>query len=126
MFIDIGQLTIEQVKEYLYSKKSFECPGRHVELYDMLSAYDWEWTPVWKTMPLSDEEFVKELRSKHPESRIFVLGDELDGLPRLQTLRNLNHVGFGEFESATHCYVRHDSPKGKRRFYVEIPKQPRD
>lgn len=88
-----------------------------------MAAFDWDFSSVIeRPEPPADEEYLAQLRSRYPGKRIFLLGSPLDGVPSLQELKDLEHIGFGEFESGTHIYMRHDSPRGSRRFYVECPK----
>jgi hypothetical protein len=43
------------------------------------------------------------------------------GLPILQSFPDLVHLGFGDFRSATHLFVRCDSPR-MTRFYERVPR----
>jgi hypothetical protein len=124
--IEIGDLTLDQFKERLAARVGYECPGRHCELSPMIGDFEWDWTPFEVPTPRTDEQYLEELRAIYPDCRIFILGSEMQGVPHLTQLKDLRHIGFGEFDSETHSYARFDSPRGSRRFYVEFQKVTRE
>ena len=107
-----------------------ECPGGHVELsglarlWDMAEAieraYDHhEGRPDQEA--LSDADYVQELLAAGHEvidGGLHTVPD-LD-LPSIHECTELKHVGFGNFVSPTHCFMRADSPQGTR-FYLRTP-----
>jgi len=103
-----------------------ECPGQHVELsgfremwqideaihraYDLGEGENPE--PV-----MTDKEYVEQLLAEGKEI--------IDGgcntvpelsLPSIHEFPDLDHMGFGNFKSKTHLFLRCDSPGGSR-FY---------
>jgi hypothetical protein len=122
MNVEIGEISVEEAKLRLAERTGYECPGRHHELSPLLDGFRWDWTPFEMPVPPTDEEFLEQLRQAYPGRRIFNLGEPMHGVPHLTELRGLEHVGFGEFENADHVYLRHDSPRRSRRFYVELPR----
>lgn len=124
IYIEIGDLTVEQAKERLARIRSFECPGRHVELSSVLENYLWRPEPVMREMPTpeSDKDFLEKLKTQNPHRRIFLMGEPIEDVPSLQSIPGLRHVGYGEFQNDTHRYVRYDSPTRSRRFYIEEPR----
>lgn len=108
-----------------------QCPGHHVELngwYQLWNledalhrAYD-----LGETVELNiptDEDHVKALLAKGK--------DIVDGgankvpnlnLPSIHGIPGLLHLGFGEFQSDTHMYIRRDSPTGTR-FYERVERK---
>jgi hypothetical protein len=115
---------LDTLKQELSEPFPYECPGRHQEFGPMLSGYDWDWTPMQAEEPQlpSDEEYGRQLIEKHGKERVFYLGDpaigEALGIKHLTTLKDLEHLGFGDFANAQHYYVRHDSPRHTTRFYI--------
>lgn len=107
-----------------------ECPGRHVELSGVARlwqleeaihrAYDLgegqESKPV-----LSDKEYLESLLA---EGREIIDGGcntvPESNLPSLHDFKDLVHMGFGDFKSDTHLFLRCDSPRGTR-FYEKSP-----
>jgi len=60
--VNIGDLTVEEVKEKLAARRGYECPGFHVELGAMLEGYDWDFTPFEAEPVMTDEQWVEKLR----------------------------------------------------------------
>ena len=130
--LDFGELTKEEALALAekMDQTPRECPGMHVELgglrqlwslddaihrgYD-LGEYE-EPEPV-----LTDKEYVEKLLADGK--------DVIDGglntvpelnLPRLHDFHGLKHLGFGDFKSDTHLFLRCDSPR-RTRFYMREP-----
>lgn len=122
--MELNGKSVAELQEVLGLMQGFECPGRHVELSSALESFEWDWKPVWRDAPLSDEEFGVTLVEEHGCGRVFYLGNGTLGpklgIKSLQSVAGLRHLGFGEFASDTHTYVRVDSPHGTR-FYVRQP-----
>ena len=130
--LDFGSLTKEEalaVAEKMDCTPR-ECPGQHVELGNwnhlwgitdaIHRAYDLgegeEPTPV-----MTDREYVEDLLA---EGKEIIDGccntvPELN-LPDIHTFPDLDHIGFGNFKSKTHLFLRCDSPCGIR-FYTREP-----
>jgi len=126
--LDFGNMTKDEalaVAEQL-DHTPRECPGQHVELggfrelwsldqaihslYDLGEGEEPE--PV-----MTDKEFVEDLQSRGME----VIDGGCNtvpelGLPSIHDFPDLDHIGFGNFKSKTHLFLRWDSPKGSR-FY---------
>lgn len=123
---DIGERTPEEVREALQAQKTFTCPGRHVELGGPLNyvTVDWENVVVCDP-PMSDEEFGGSLIKEFGKEKLFYLGDEETGkrlgIQSLHSMKDLQHIGFGEFRSETSIFARMDAPSGFR-FYVATPR----
>ena len=122
--VNIGDASIDEVKDYLARRDGYECPGFHVELGSMLEGYDWDFTPFEAEPVMSDEDWVKHLQD---QGMTVIDGGQkkVPGLKDIHSVPDLRHVGFGFFESKSHKYDRYDSPRGTR-FYVEIPKRSAD
>ncbi len=128
--LDFGELTKDEALEAAekLDRSPRECPGRHVELQGMgrlwrvresiQRAYDRGEGIVEATPVPSDHEFVEGLLAD--------ANDVYDGglntvpefnLPSIHGTPDLKHLGFGDFGSDTHLFLRHDSPRGTR-FYI--------
>jgi hypothetical protein len=123
---DIGEKTPEQTKETMEAQKMFTCPGRHVEISGPLEYVTVDWANVVVAdPPMSDEAYGGTLIKEFGKERLFYLGDEETGkklgIESLHSLKDLRHIGFGEFQSDTSTFARHDSPSGFR-FYVALPR----
>lgn len=124
--LDFGNLTKDEALAAAEKMDMMprECPGRHVEfggwktLYDLddaiYRAYDLgegqEPEPV-----ITDKEYVEKMLA---EGRDIIDGglntvSELH-LPCLHDFPNLEHVGFGDFKSATHLFLRCDNVRACR------------
>ncbi len=129
--LDFGGLTRDEalaVAEKM-DRTPRECPGQHVELsgwnrmWDIPAAihraFDLgegdEPTPV-----LSDRKYVERLMT---EGKTIIDGGRNTVpellLPAIHEYAGLIHMGFGNFRSETHLFLRMDSPKGSR-FYERI------
>jgi hypothetical protein len=121
--IPINGQTIENLKEVLAQTRGYECPGQHVELSTMLDDYTWDWTPVEIPDPPTDEDYGRKLITEHGRENVYYMGDDAIGtaldIPRLQTLHDLEHMGFGDFANTEHYYARHDSPRPTTRCYIK-------
>jgi hypothetical protein len=105
-----------------------QCPGHHMELGGFYAMWNLE-DALHRAYDLgesedlnipTDEEFVKNLLAEGK--------DIVDGgsnkvprlhLPSIHNLPGLVHLGFGEFQSDSHLYIRRDSPIGTR-FYERV------
>ena len=119
--------SVEQFKEMLEKRTSFECPGRHVELSGPLNFWNVDWSAVYEgEAPRGPKEFARELIKAHGKENVFYLGDKKRisrmSIKPLQSVPDLNHLGFGEFGNDTHDYLRYDAPDGSIRFYVRVVK----
>lgn len=107
--LDIGDMTIEQIKEKLsHQEFGFSCPGHHVE---MNPAYPDHWeVDTWELLEgnvKTEEEFVADLRSKFVDVR------DTAGMAGLITT-----FAFGEpMTNDGHTWSFCSSPKGKRWYY---------
>ena len=123
--VRIGDMDTNQARDTLRKIRPYECPGGgltpHQELGDMLSGYDWDFTPFEDEAPMTDADYIDRLqgvgytvlsgrRGNHPE------------LPNLHDIPGLRHAGFGDFEDDSHYYERADSPTGTR-FYIQREKR---
>lgn len=131
--LDFGDMTKEEalaVAEKMDNTPR-ECPGRHVELggframwsiddaihrlYDLGEGEEPTPTP-------SDKEYVEGLLA---EGRDIIDGGchtvPESNLPDIHSFPDLIHMGFGEFRSETHLFLRCDSPRGTR-FYERVPR----
>ncbi len=104
-----------------------ECPGMHVELGGWKTLYDLD-NAIHRAYDLGEgEEPEPVITDKEYVDKLIAEGrDVIDGglntvselrLPRLHDFPNLEHMGFGDFKSATHLFLRCDSPRGTR-FYT--------
>lgn len=121
--VEVNGQSADEIKAKLAQAQPYECPGQHMELGRMLDGYDWDWTPIEAPEPPTDEEYGRDLIQKYGADRVFYLGDDALGsalgIKNLNILRDLEHLGFGEFGNSQHVYVRHDSPCHTTRFYVQ-------
>jgi hypothetical protein len=131
--LDLGEMSREMAKKAFRKMDDIprQCPGHHMELggfYAMWNledalhrAYDLGETEEL-TIP-TDEEHVKALLA---EGRDIVDGGSNKvphlELPSIHSIPGLHHLGFGEFQSETHQYIRRDSPIGTR-FYERVKRQ---
>ena len=119
--LEVDPQRLDSLPDGLSILTGFECPGQHVVLGTALDAYTWDWTPVEREEPASDEEFGHALIAIHGRDAVYHMGpDALStalGIPRLQSVSGLEHLGLGDFASATYYFVRRDSPNGTR-FYI--------
>jgi hypothetical protein len=131
--LDLGEMSREMAEKAFrkIDDTPRQCPGHHVELngwYQLWNledalhrAYD-----LGETVELNiptDEDHVKALLAAGK--------DIVDGgankvphldLPSIHAIPGLHHLGFGEFQSETHHYIRRDSPTGTR-FYERVKRQ---
>lgn len=114
----------EELRAAIAERQGYECPGQHVELGRLLDGYDWNWVPVEADEPPTDAAYGHELLTKYPGRLYYLgsqeLGTEL-GIPSLHDLKDLEHVGFGDFANHEWYFLRQDSPRGAR-FYVQLPR----
>ena len=119
--IEVNGQSIDEIKDGLANMRGYQCPGQHMELSAMLGDYDWDWTPFEAPEPLTDEEFGRKILEEYGRDRVFFLGNaevgKALGIPNLNTVRDIDHIGFGYFGNREHIFTRHDSPRGMR-FYV--------
>lgn len=129
--LDFGNLTKEeaiQTAEYL-DHTPRECPGFHTELGGWRKlwnlddaihrAYDLNEGKEPQTV-ISDEEYVKQLLTEGKE--IVDGGSNTTPSLHLRSIheyKDLTHLGFGDFASETHLFLRCDSPRGTR-FYERV------
>ena len=128
----IKQEAIERAEEI--DRTPRECPGGHVELSGMGTVcwgiqeaihrcYDLgegeEPEPV-----MSDKEYVEALLAEGKEIYDGGLNTvpELN-LPSIHEFRHLEHMGFGNFQNATHLFLRCDSPSATR-YYQRVKRSP--
>ncbi|NUM53483.1 MAG: hypothetical protein HUU46_07555 [Candidatus Hydrogenedentes bacterium] len=107
-----------------------ECPGRHVELSGWWTLYGLE-DAIHRAYDLGEgEEPEPVMTDKEYVEKLLGEGkDILDGgcntvpefnLPSIHDFRDLEHVGFGNFKSAAHLFLRLDSPRSTR-YYERVP-----
>jgi hypothetical protein len=130
--LDFGNLTREQAEEFCekLDRTPRECPGMHCELGGWKKlwglseavhrAYDLGEGEQELEVP-SDKEYVKQLVAQGEDVYDGGLNTvpELE-LPNIHSVRDLEHLGFGDFRNATHTFLRCDSPRGSR-FYMRQP-----
>ena len=108
--LDIGDKTVEEVVFQLEQRKSFECPGHHVELGSPYPHY-WkveEWDQVEGTAP-TEEEWLEELRSRCVE----VLSTD-----EMRSRDIITSFCYGlPMTSDGHNWDFTQSPSGKRYYY---------
>ena len=129
--LDFGDITKEEAIKRAdeMDRTPRECPGGHVELsawnqlwsiedaihraYDLGEGTDPE--PV-----ITDREYAEGLLA---EGRDIVDGGANKGpelnLSSIHDVPDLEHMGFGNFKSVTHVFLRCDSPRGAR-FYDRV------
>lgn len=131
--LDLGEMSREMA-EIAFRRldgTSRQCPGHHVELggwYQLWNlgdalhrAYD-----LGEMEDLSiptDEAYVRALLADGKD----IVDGGSNKVPNLNLLSihsipGLLHLGFGEFQSETHLYIRRDSPIGTR-FYERVKRQ---
>ena len=130
--LDFSDLTREQAEQFCaeLDRTPRECPGGHVELCGFRylwsiddaihRAYDLgEGEPEIDV--LSDKEYVEQLVAQGEDIYDGGLNTvpELN-LPSIHSVRDLVHLGFGDFKNATHTFLRCNSPRGTR-FYQRVP-----
>jgi len=127
--LDFGNLTKEEalaVAERLDNEPR-ECPGQHMELSGLGRLWRAE-DAIHRLYDLGEGEEAEPIESDEEfVSRIVAEGKEVFdgglntvpglGLPSIHDLKNLDHIGFGNFQSDSHVFLRRDSPRGTR-FYV--------
>lgn len=126
--LDFGDMTKEKALEVAEKMENTprECPGMHVEfggfrtmwqLDDAIHrAFDLGESEPEVYIP-TDQEYVEALVA---EGREIIDGGcntvpELN-LPSIHSFADLVHMGFGDFRSETHLFLRCDSPR-QTRFY---------
>ncbi len=124
--LDFGDMTKDEalaVAEEM-DKTSRQCPGQHIELSGFRTLWSMD-DAIHRAYDLgegeapepviSDKEYVEELLAQGKEI--------IDGgchtvpelnLPDIHSFRDLDHIGFGNFKSGTHTFLRVDSPRGTR------------
>jgi len=129
--LDFGNLTKEEAEQVAENmdRTPRECPGGHVELCGLLQlwsiddaihrAYDLGDGESELNVP-SDKEYVQELLARGEDIYDGGLNTvpELN-LPTIHSVRDLEHLGFGDFRNVTHTFLRCDSPRGTR-FYQRV------
>ena len=130
--LDFGTMTKEQAVAAVdkMDQTPRECPGQHVELSGWRALYDLE-NAIHRAYDLGEgEESLPVMTDrKYVESLMSAGKEVIDGgldtvpelsLPRLHDFSGLEHIGFGNFRSTTHLFLRCDSPQGTR-FYERVP-----
>lgn len=131
--LDFGALTKDEalaVAERM-DRTPRECPGQHVELSGMAQLWSvqeaihrlYDLREGEEPQPIStDKEYVEKLLA---EGKEIVDGGSMTvpdlNLPSIHDFKNLEHVGFGNFASDTHLFLRCDSPRATR-FYSREPR----
>lgn len=121
--LNIGTQTREQVEATLQIRKSFECPGRHVELGSMADYYEVDWSTIADAVKVeTPEEFGRKIIAQYGAENVFYLGGPELAALGIRDLRDvykdLHHMGFGEFSNADFYFARNDAPGMGARFYV--------
>lgn len=131
--LDLGEMSREMAEKVFRKMDDIprQCPGHHVELggfFEMWNledalhrAYD-----LGQTNELSvpsDEEHVQALLAQGKD----IVDGGANKVPHLHlssihSIPGLHHLGFGEFQSDSHLYIRRDSPIGTR-FYERVKRQ---
>ena len=132
--LDFGSLTKEEALAVVekMDRTPRECPGQHVELGGWRSLYGLD-DAIHRAYDLDEgEEAEPVITDKEFVEGLLADGkDIIDGgcntvselnLPRLHDFPDLDHMGFGNFRSATHLFLRCDSPRGTR-FYERAPRE---
>ncbi len=130
--LDFGELTKEAAlalaKEMDQTPR--ECPGMHMELGGFRQLWSLD-DAIHRGYDLGEQEETEpvETDKEHVERMLADGRDVIDGglntvpellLPSLHDFPGLEHLGFGNFRSATHLFLRRDSPRGTR-FYLREP-----
>ncbi len=131
--LELGEMSREMAEKAFRKLDDLprQCPGNHVEIggwYDLWNLEDalHRAFDLGETEELNiptDEDYVKSLLAQGK--------DIVDGgsnkvpnleLPSIHSIPGLHHLGFGEFQSDTHNYIRCDSPIGTR-FYERVKRK---
>ena len=129
--LDFGDMTKEEAVKRAdeMDRSPRECPGGHVELSGWKQLYSIE-DAIHRAFDLgegsspgpvtADTEYVEGLLA---EGRDIVDGgaNKVPGLnlSSIHDFPGLEHMGFGNFKSVTHLFLRCDSPRGTR-FYDRV------
>lgn len=130
--LDFGSLSreeAEQVAERMDNTPR-ECPGFHTELGGWKRLWNLD-DAIHRAYDLGQGEEPKPVISdrEHVEILLREGTDVIDGglntvpelsLPSLHDFKDLEHVGFGNFASSTHLFLRCDSPRGTRFYSREL------
>lgn len=128
--LDLGEMSKEEAVEAaeMMDRQSRECPGGHVELSGFRRMWNlddaihraYDLGEAMEPIPvINDKEYVEGLQA---EGKAIVDGGanrvpELN-LPRIHDFKHLEHMGFGNFQTKAHLFLRCDSPRGTR-FYEQ-------
>lgn len=131
--LDFGSLSKEEALAVAHrlDNEPCECPGSHCELSGMAQLWSVR-EAIRRLYDLDEGEEAQPVESDETfVSRLVAQGNAVyDGglntvpqlrLPSIHEVRDLEHVGFGNFANATDVFMRRDSAQGTR-FYVRQPR----
>jgi hypothetical protein len=128
--LDLGEMSRELAEKAFRKMDDIprQCPGNHVELGGFFEMWNLE-DALHRAYDLGEtEELNIPTDEEHVKALLAEGRDIVDGgsnkvphleLPSIHSIPGLHHLGFGEFQSATHLYIRRDSPIGTR-FYERV------
>lgn len=131
--LDFDNMTKEQalaVAEQL-DRTPRECPGQHVEICGLRTMWQID-DAIHRLYDLGEGEEPEPVMSDkdYVEGLLAEGKDIIDGgcntvpelhLPDIHSFPDLDHIGFGNFKSKAHLFLRCDSPRGTRLYeYVSV------
>lgn len=128
--LDLGEMSREMAEKAFRKMDDVprQCPGHHMELGGFFVMWSLE-DALHRAYDLGEtEELNIPTDEEHVKALLAEGKDIVDGgankvpylnLPSLHSIPGLVHLGFGEFQSETHLYIRCDSPIGTR-FYERV------
>ena len=131
--LDLGEMSREMAEKAFRKMDDIprQCPGHHMELGGFFAMWNLE-DALYRAYDLGEtEELNIPTDEEHVRTLLAQGKDIVDGgankvpelkLPSIHDFPGLVHLGFGEFQSDTHLYVRRDSPIGTR-FYERVERQ---
>lgn len=132
-YLDLGEMSREMAEKAFRKMDDIprQCPGHHIELGGFYTMWNLEHV-LQRAYDLGEmEELNIPTDEEHVKALLAEGRDIVDGgankvpqlkLPSIHGFSGLVHLGFGEFQSETHQYIRRDSPIGTR-FYERVERQ---
>ena len=128
--LDLGEMSREMAEKAFRKMDDIprECPGHHMELGGFFAMWNLE-DVLHRAYNLGEMEELSIPTDEEHVKAFLAEGKEIvDGgcntvpkfnLPSIHSIPGLVHLGFGEFQSETHNFIRRDSPVGTR-FYERV------